>query len=56
MKLIKFTFIDLLESLSSWLEKYMHECKPNILISYMITLGYVNYAPSNMDNIIKVTM
>ncbi|VVC24876.1 RAP domain,FAST kinase leucine-rich,FAST kinase-like protein, subdomain 2 [Cinara cedri] len=45
---------DLLENLSSWLEKYMDECKQNILISYTITLGYVNYTPSNIDNIIKV--
>jgi len=44
---------DLLESLSSWLEKHMNECKQHILISYVLTLAYVNYKPVNMDNIIQ---
>ncbi|XP_001950421.2 FAST kinase domain-containing protein 4 [Acyrthosiphon pisum] len=45
---------DLLETLSTWLEKHIDECKQHILISYLLTLAYVNYKPNNMDNIIQV--
>ncbi|XP_025194835.1 FAST kinase domain-containing protein 4 isoform X1 [Melanaphis sacchari] len=44
---------DLLDSLSTWLEKHIKECKQHILISYLLTLAYVNYKPNNMDNIIQ---
>lgn len=47
-------YVDLLESLTSWLENHMKECKQHTLISYLLTLAYVNYKPENMDNIIEV--
>lgn len=43
-----------MESLSSWLEEHMNDCKQHILISYLLTLAYINYKPVNMNNIIKV--
>jgi len=51
-----FNYIDLLESLSIWLEKHMNECKQQIFISYLLTLAYVNYKPINIDNVLKVIM
>lgn len=54
--MVKFVFIELLESLSSWVEKHLNDCKQHILISYLLTLAYVNYKPNNLDNVIKVIM
>lgn len=54
MIFIVFIFIDLMESLSSWLEKHMDDCKQHILISYLLTSAFINYKPNNIDTIIKV--
>ncbi|XP_050545799.1 FAST kinase domain-containing protein 4 [Daktulosphaira vitifoliae] len=54
MGVLRLRDTDLLESLSTWLEKNIDNCKKHTLESFIITLAYVNYKPINFESISKV--